>query len=136
MAANDDSKGGPESMVVAELEHEGCTVELKIGWLTGLQNRYRIEGTKATAEGGIEEWGAIHLTHANGNTETVRVRAKEESYTDFGVPIMTSFVQMLRGQGPPPVPVDEVLGSIHLLDGLYAQARPLDLPWKYTGGVR
>lgn len=130
-----DSFGGPESLALLEMVHGSCQAKIKLSWLTKLQNYYRVSGTKASVEGGIEQWGSLKVTHASGKSETVRLPAKEIEYSDFGTKMLANFVSVLRGKARPAVPACEVLGATELIDEAYEKAEVLELPWLYGAEV-
>ena len=130
-----DSYGGPESLALLELEHEQCRANVKLSWLTKLQNYYRVRGDLATVEGGIEQWGSLRLTEASGKSETIKLGASEVSYNDFGNRMLANFVEVLQGQAAPAVPAKEVVAATELVEEAYESAELLQLPWLFGAGA-
>lgn len=134
--SQNDSFGGPESVAHLALRHGQCDIEVRLSWLSQLDNTFRIEGTAGRIEGGIEQWEVLRVTHADGRQETRRMGATERSYDEFGVRMMTDFVEAAATGHRPLVPAENSLDTLQLIDECYEAATRFDMPWCDTWNHR
>ena len=136
LSSENDSFGGFEGAALVKLLHAGCAIELKLSWLTRLQNRYTIVGELGKIEGGIEEWDSVTIQYNNGKTVKTKLGAKERTYNDFGNKMLTNFVDVITKGANPLVPAAEVLASVELIDECYKTVRRFQMPWLETTALK
>ncbi|MCA9102348.1 MAG: Gfo/Idh/MocA family oxidoreductase [Planctomycetales bacterium] len=129
VSSQNDSYGGTESVAHVRLRHGQCDVEVRLSWLSQLDNTYRIECSNGVIEGGIENWDVFKVTTAGGHRETRRLGADERSYDDFGVRMLGDFFAAAANGSKPLVPAEETIDAIRLIDECYQQATRFDMPW-------
>lgn len=126
-----DSYGGPESIAWLELFHDACRINVKLSWITNLQNYFRLHGDGGTITSGVEDWEAVRITRPSGRIETISTPASASTYAEFGTLMVSNFVDVLAGDAEPAVPATEVVASIELIDQAYATAQRLDRSWAF-----
>ena len=126
-----DSYGGPESVALLAMTHEDCRIDLKISWLTRLQNTFRVVGTEATVEGDIGGWRSMRMTTSDGGRSTIRLPDAPVEYNDFAVPMIENFLAVLDQAEEPSVSAASVIAAAELIDEAYAAATRLHMPWLY-----
>lgn len=129
VSSENDSFGGVEGVALLRLEHDGCSVKIKLSWLSKLQNTYRIVGELGMIEGGIEEWARVTIAYESGRTERIKLSSKERVYNDFGNKIVANFIDVVSKGARPLVPASEVILSIELIEECYRTARRFRMPW-------
>ncbi len=129
LSSENDSFGGFEGTARIKLLHNNCAIELRLSWLTRLQNRYRIVGELGQIEGGIEEWDNVTIQYHSGKTVKMKLGSTERVYNDFGHKMLTNFIDVITKGVKPLVPADEVLMPIELIDECYQRARRFAMPW-------
>lgn len=127
--SQNDSFGGPESVAHLALRHGECDIDVRLSWLSQLDNTFCIEGTDGRIEGGIEQWEVLRITHADGRHETRRLGATERSYDEFGVLMLADFLDAAATGHRPLVPAEDSLDTIQLIDECYQAATRFDMPW-------
>jgi predicted dehydrogenase len=127
--SENDSFGGVEGVALLELQHDDCTINVKLSWLTKLENSYTIVGELGTIEGGIEEWGSVRISYPSGKTVKIKFDAKEKVYNDFGDKMLANFIEVIRAQAAPVVSASDVIPSIELIEACYQKTTRLHLPW-------
>jgi predicted dehydrogenase len=129
VTSQNDSFGGPESVAHLALRHGECDIEVRLSWLSQLDNTFRIEGTAGRIEGGIEQWEVLRITHSDGRQETRRLGSTERSYDDFGVRMLADFLEAAAKGHRPLVPAEDSLDTIELIDECYQAATRFEMPW-------
>ncbi|MFX0195380.1 MAG: NAD-dependent epimerase/dehydratase family protein [Candidatus Hodarchaeota archaeon] len=129
ISCENDSFGGVEGVTLAKFEYKGCLVEVKLSWLTQLQNTYTIVGELGMIEGGIEEWNSVTISYKSGKKEKIKVKSKERHYNDFGDKIVANFLDVVSKGATPLIPANEIIPSIELLEECYRSAKSLRMPW-------
>lgn len=127
--SQNDSFGGCEGMAVVALKGGSCTVDVRLSWLSQLQNTFKIVGEEGTIEGGIEDWNYIKVKLRNGKDKIINTKCKEISYVDFGDKLVTNFIDVVRDIGIPLIPAIEVIPSIKLIEECYEVRTKLSTPW-------
>ncbi|MDT8273842.1 MAG: NAD-dependent epimerase/dehydratase family protein, partial [Desulfomonilia bacterium] len=125
----DDSYGGPESVVKIHAGSDGCRIRITLNRLCELQNTFRVIGEKASMEGGIFSWKQVTLERKPGNPEVKKLRSPARNYPGFVLPIVENFIQVIRGNQPPLVSGRDVLPSIEFIHKCYESRRHVDLLW-------
>jgi predicted dehydrogenase len=133
ISAQTDSFGGPESLARVRLDHAGCQIDLKLSWLTALQNTFKVVGDRATVEGHIGQWRAVTLTPSSGSPTKIKLAADEVGYNDFGIAMISNFLDVLTRGSSPTVPAASVLAGTELIDESYGRAERMTLPWLFGG---
>jgi hypothetical protein len=134
-SSENESFGGSEAVVSIRFEHNGCFGEVKVSWLSKLQNNYRIVGELGAVESGIEDWWVVNVTAKSGKTKKIKLKCKEKHYNDFANKIVSNFIDVVSESGEPLIPANEVIPSIELIEECYRTASRFRLPWYETLGV-
>jgi len=132
VSSENDSFGGVEGVALLNLLHDRCTIEVRLSWLTKLENIYTVVGELGKIEGGIEEWDTVTIKYYSGKTIKAKLDAKEKVYNDFGDKMVTHFINVVSTGAKPIVSAGEVISSIELIEECYRKARRLHLPWYET----
>ena len=129
ITSQNDSFGGPESVAHLSLRHKQCEVEVRLSWLSQLDNTYRIECSDGIIEGGIEQWDSLKIRRAGERLETRRLGSAERSYDEFGVRMLGDFLDAATTRRKPLVPAEDSLAALELIDECYEAATRFDMPW-------
>jgi predicted dehydrogenase/nucleoside-diphosphate-sugar epimerase len=124
-----DSQGGPDALATVSLEHKGCEVEIKVSRLGKLFNGFRIVGSKAKIEAGAEDFGEVTIQYNNGTKKKKKCGSSSRKYTDMAQPLIENFVEVIASDVKPKVSVDDVVGTIELLEQAYEEATNYPTPW-------
>jgi predicted dehydrogenase len=127
--AENDSFGGSEGMAILTLNQGGCTIDVKLSWLSQLQNKYVIIGEQGSIEGPIEDIKSFNLKYRGGKSKRVKVKCQEKRYVDFADRLVANFVKVLRNEAEPLVPGADVIPSIELIEECYEASNRLSMPW-------
>lgn len=125
----DDSFGGTEASAAVRFESAGCEVEIRLSWLSKLENVYRIRGDRGVLEAGVYDTHALHRTDASGRRRKLRCPGRPGVYAELAEPLVANFLDVLAGGAEPLVSAAAVLPSIALLDACYARRERFDMPW-------
>lgn len=132
LSCETDSFGGPEAVASIEFEHNNCSGQVRLSWLSKLQNTYKIIGELGVIEGGIEEWGKVTVTFRCGKTKKIKLESEEENYNDFGNRVVTNLLGVVSKGEKPIIPASEVIPSIELIEECYSIASRFNMPWYET----
>ena len=135
ISSENDSFGGPEAVAHISLEYNGCAIEVKLSWLSNLQNKYIISGELGVIENGVEDWWVVPITSKSGKTETIKLKSKEKDYNDFAHKMVANFLDVISRHEKPLVPASEVIPSIALIEECYKTATRFRMPWYETLGA-
>jgi predicted dehydrogenase len=135
VSAETDSFGGPEAVAHLRLHYGQCDVEVKLSWLSRLDNRYEIVGRRGRIAGGIEDWDRVVIQYTDGRRQRVPIRCTAEKYNDFGQEMIANFVEVVAGWAKPLVPGRDVLAPLELMDECYRAATRFRVPWFETRGI-
>lgn len=124
-----DSQGGPEAMATVRLKHQECDIEVKVSRLGRLQNGFKIIGSRAQIEAGAEDFSEVIVEFNSGSKKKYKCGRKSLKYTDFAEPLLTNFVEVIRGSADPTVSVDDVVEVVELLERAYQSATPYPAAW-------
>jgi predicted dehydrogenase len=124
-----DSFGGPEAMADVELRHGPCRIVIRLSWLSRLTNRYTIDCEHGTITGSLDHVNRLTITSSNGTRKEIRLRTREETYSDFGARIIANFVNVIAGRATPLISADSVLPALALMNECYDSAARMDMPW-------
>ena len=127
--SQNDSQGGPEAMATVNLLHDMCEVEIKVSRLGRLKNGFVIEGSKGTIEAGAEDFGEVIVRYKNGSRRKFKCGSRALKYTDFAEPLIENFIDVIVNNAEPIVSVQDVVGTIVLLDEAYKKAETYPTPW-------
>lgn len=129
LTSRNDAFGGVEGVVALELELDGCAIHVRLSRFNRLANAFRIDCERGTIEGGVEEWGRVHVAPAPGRRRTLRLRAPERNYHDFARRLIDNFLAVVGAGAPPLVPGHDVLPALAVIESAYASATPFPTPW-------
>lgn len=135
VSCENDSFGGSEAVTSVKFEHNKCCGEVKLSWLSKLQNSYRIVGTLGIIESGIEDWQTVTVISSSGVERGIGLKAKERHYNDFAHRIVENYLDVLSKGRKPLVPASDVIASIELIEECYRAATRMHMPWYDILGV-
>ena len=135
LSSYNDSFGGPECVVDLNLQYANCSLNVRLSWLSKLENGFSIIGELGEITSGIEDWNTVKIRYYNGQTETMRLRAREKTYNDFANSLLSNFIDVINETDVPSIPAREVLPSISLIQECYDAARRFEMLWIQTRGV-
>ena len=127
--SQNDSQGGPEAMATVNLLHDTCEIEIKVSRLGKLKNGFVIEGSKGTIEAGAEDFGEVIVNYKNGGRRKFKCGSRSLKYTDFAQPLIENFIDVVANNAEPVVSVQDVVGTILLLDEAYTKVETFPTPW-------
>jgi UDP-N-acetylglucosamine 3-dehydrogenase len=127
--SENDSFGGIEAVAHIRLKLGNCTIDVNLSWLSILSNSYTIRYELAEIENRFLGWWHIPIKHNSGKTEIIQVESSERNYNDFGLKIVSNFIDVIRKGTAPLIPAREVIPSIELIQECYAKAQRFKLPW-------
>jgi len=128
-SCQDDSFGGPESVMRITAEVNSCSINIMLNRLLELENSYTVVGEKGVIQGKIFDWCNCTLETNDGERETIFTKTEAKTYPDFVMPVIDNFVQTLQGKAGPLVPGREVTSSIKMIEEAYEKRTSFDLPW-------
>jgi predicted dehydrogenase len=129
IVSQNDSFGGSEAVACVQFEHDGCTGEVKLSWLSKFPCWYEVACERGAVEGDVYDYRSILLQTGSGRQRRLALPTREKLYTDIAYRIVGNFVRAVAGQEAPIVPGADVLNSIEFTDECYAAATRFDLPW-------
>lgn len=129
VSSRTDSFGRVEGTSLVVCEHNGCHIEIKLSWLSKLQNRYSIVGELGTIEGDIGDWNSVTVVDRAGRKHVTKLRCKERKYDDFGTKVVENLVDIVSNGAKPLIPASEVIPSLELIEESYRTATRFSMPW-------
>jgi predicted dehydrogenase len=129
ISSRNDSFGGCEAVANIEFEHKRCKGEIQLSLLGKLPCIFRVECEHGIIEGDIYDFQNIVMTNSTGKKKRLKLKAKENSYTDFGNTIVSNFLDIISNGVKPLIPGSVVLDSIEWIDECYEAATRFDMPW-------
>lgn len=127
-----DSFGGIDAVTAVTFEHKQCYGEVKLSWLSKLQNYYTVVGELGTIEGKIDEYASFTINYKSGKTEKIKIKCKEKVYNDFVIKIVTNFIDVVCKGAKPLIPASDVIPSIEWIEECYTVATRFNMPWNET----
>jgi predicted dehydrogenase len=127
--SQNDSFGGCEGMAIIALKKGGCSIEVKLSWLSQMQNSFKIIGEEGTIEGGIEDWDKFEHKLISGKSKKIIIKCKEKNYCDFADKLVTNFIDVVSKKAIPLIPGIEIIPSIKLIEECYEVTTKLSTPW-------
>ena len=124
----DDSYGGPESVVRLRAKRNGCEVSLYLSRLSDIQSRYRVEGDRGWAEGGVFDWKRVRIGDASG-MRTLKLSCPVRNYPGVVGPVLDNFLAVIRNEEKPLVTGADVLDSLEFIARCYRESKRLEMPW-------
>lgn len=125
----DDSFGGPESVVSIVAKKDNIKIKVKLNRLLDLDNYFLIKGSKATISGSAFDWKKITVKYENGESKTIRLKAKAKTYPDFVIEILNNFIEVIINNAKPICRGEDVLDSISLINECYENRQRFFMPW-------
>jgi len=127
--SENDSFGGVEAVAHVRLQSGDCMIEVKLSWLNELSNNYSIRCELAEINNNFLGWWQLPIRHKSGKVEIVPLHSSERDYNDFGLKIVSNFIDVIRKDDAPLIPASEVIPSIELIQECYLKAQRFNLPW-------
>lgn len=125
----DDSYGGPESVVKIRARMDGCTICIVLNRLCELNSAYRIRGRKGQISGKVHEWREFRVRYDTGEEYTKRLTSPARNYPGFVMPVVENFIEVIQGRARPLVSGLDVLDSLTFIHDCYRQRKRFDIPW-------
>lgn len=124
----DDSFGGSEASLLAELAGPGVEIRVRLSWLAKQRNDYRFQGPRGSLVWGVYDLDTVRLVDGRGAGRDRRVPAPG-AYTDLAPLVLDDFFRAVAEGTPPTAGPDDVLPSMRLMEACYAARTRFDLPW-------
>lgn len=124
-----DSYGGPEAVGYVQFQHKQCVGEVKLSWLSRLENRYRIQGTAGTIEGDIQDWRSLTFIDNNNKRKQLKFKSNARYFAEFGKELVANFINVVTASGTPSVAGHEVIDSVEFIEECYQHAQRFHMPW-------
>ena len=123
----DDSFGGPESVVDLKLKADEVEIDIFLNRLLELRNSYTIVGSKGIITGKIFDWNRFSI-ESSGKKETINLESSAKTYPDFVLPIFKNFLDVVEGGQVPVVSAAAAACSVKLIEDAYAQRQRMRMP--------
>lgn len=124
-----DALGGLDAVAQVRLQHEDCTIDIRLSWLSKLANRYTIRGSEAEIENNYETWDVLPVRSRSGEVRMLRFPTAKRAYRDYAADIVANFINAIQTGTTPLIPARDVLASVELIEACYAAAVPFHMPW-------
>lgn len=124
----DDSFGGPESVVRIKLKFGDCLVQVLLNRLSDLDNGFEVIGDTGSIKGKPFEWDKVTIASVNGSSRVQKADTSVKAYPEFVIPIVDNFVKVVEGTAQPLVPSEDVINSIALIEECYKKRTRMVLP--------
>ena len=122
-----DATGGAEALMKVQLASNDTTIQLAFSRLYKLENCYSIECEKANIHGRMFDPKSLQVER-DGRTETITV-GKPGLYHEYAWKLIENFVAVTQGREPPLFVAADVAPSIGVIEEVYRQSHPFELPW-------
>ena len=129
VSCEDDSFGGPESVVRIKARKGDCGIELKLNRLVDVDSSIAVAGERGRIECHATDWKLFTYTPKGGRPETRRIATPIRMYWEFVEQLVRNFVNVVSRKEAPLVPVRDVLASILFLEECYHRRSRLPMPW-------
>ena len=131
----DDSYGGPESLVHVKARERDCSIQIVLNRLINLESRFVIRGTGGQIEGTLADWRGVTVKDNIGRVQRVEPGSGFKTHDDMVRRIVENFLQVVGGIETPLVEGQDVIRSIEFIEECYRQRRRLPMPWdeRFTG---
>lgn len=129
ICCENDSFGGIEAVTVVKFEHNQCFGEIKLSWLSKLQNRYIITGELGVIEGGVKDWRVVNVTSKPGAKKRMKLKCKEKNAHEFANRLVDNFLDVVGEGQKPLIPASDVIASIEWIEECYRAATRFSMPW-------
>lgn len=116
-----DSFGGPEAYVDAVLASGAIDIALKISFHADLENRFEIEGERASIRGSVADLSAYEIRYAGGGWRTVTCSGPAD-WPSIATALMANFKSAVAGGEALAVTGASVVAPLAAIDALYAMA--------------
>lgn len=127
--SENDSFGGIEAVAHIRLKSDDCMIDVKLNWLNKLSNSYTICYEQAKIEKKFLAWWQLPIQFRSGKSEIINLKSPERNYYDFGVKIVSNFIDVIRKNNAPLIPAYEVISSIELIQECYKKVQRFKLSW-------
>ena len=124
----DDSFGGPESMVKLSAMADGCKIDVFMNRLNELKNQFEITGEKGRIIGTQYDWKRFKLAASDGSEKTISLKSSVNTYPEFVEPIVANFLAAIEGSEQPLISGREVADSIAIIDECYQRRKRFAMP--------
>lgn len=128
----DDFAGGTEAVAQVAFEVGGCAAEVRLSWLSTLDNRCLIGGSAGAIECGLYDFDELTLIDRAGKRRVVRTGDRTERYEALARPLIDNFLSVVRDGAEPLISARDVAPSIALIEQCYGRRSPFSMPWNET----
>ena len=129
VSSYNDSFGGCEAIAHVDFEYETCKGQIRLSLLGDLPCLYQIKCEHGSIEGDIYDFQNFWLKQNGQKKRLIKLKTKEKKYADFGITIVSNFINVLQGREEPLIKGCDVLESINWIDECYELASRLNMPW-------
>lgn len=125
----DDSFGGSEASVRAELRSGSCSVSVRLSWLAKQPNRYVFTGSLGTIVWGVYDLDRVTVTTTGSGTRTVISKRRCSDFASLADLVLDDFLAAHRGERSPMATPDDAERSMALIQTCYDRRERFDMPW-------
>ena len=129
ISCEDDSFGGPESVVAIRATRGECAIEIHLNRLVDVEPLFVVAGERGTIQCSASDWNAFGYASQGKKMKTLKVRTRVRTYWELVEGIVENFTDVILAKGLPLVPARAVLPSMMFLDECYARRSSLPMPW-------
>lgn len=121
-SASLDGFGGPEAVGSVILRASTARVEITIGFLEKLTNKFLIEGTKGSLRGATADYDRLEFRPAGGSWSALKV-AEYGDMDTIAKKVVDNLVAVATKGAQPLIPAASVLPAIETIDAIYEKAQ-------------
>ena len=129
-----DSFGGSEAVSHLKLKYGQTQIDVKLSWLSKLNNTLQIIGSKGAVEAGVYDQKR-YVLKKGGKSQGVNVASPIKDYYDCANVLIANFVAAIEKKESLLISAADVSTSIELIDECYLNAKRFNLPW-YASWVK
>lgn len=133
LECRDDSFGGSEAEATIHCRRDGIEAHVHLSWLSKLENRYAIVGSRGSISGEMYDWRTITRTGSDNVAHAVKCAKGGATLDEVGYDLVDSFVAAAGGGPAPLVTVQDVAPSVRMTEKYYASRTAGPLPWHEAG---
>lgn len=126
----DDSYGGPESVVSLKAKKDSCYVKVRLNRLINIVNKFLINGELGSIEGSLYDWKSVYIkSNTSKKTKKIKIKSSIKVFSDMMKPIIANFINVINRTERPLIQGKDVINSIELIDECYNNRSRFKMPW-------
>jgi len=131
-SSENDSYGGSECVSFTRLTHEECECDVRLSWLSKLDNVVELVGDRGSLVQKAFEETRITWKDADGRSRLLQLPSKAACFDEYAYLLMDNFLDVIADKAAPLLPAELVLDSLQLINECYDQARRFEMPWDFA----